>query len=284
MQITHYEVGKKLGEGDMGSVYIAKDTRNDRRVALKVLHKIDMKAEMDRGAAAEIIEFAAGIQHPNLHPIIDVIDTNENGGVLGLVMPTAAASVGDFFRQSKTIPPKHGVKILETVAGLLHDLHRQEVAHGSIKPTNVLLDRQGQASVTDLPMAHLRDFGMVPAQATELQQHYIHVDLMYHSTPEYAADLYALAAFGYHLLAGHLPFSDPRPEVRRVERPPLEHLPPDVYAVLMRGMTHRKTLVYPDIPTFMADLKLALQGESIDRQTARWFHIDRSPDDDDLPE
>ena len=280
MQILHYELGKKLGEGDMGSVYLATNTQNRQSVALKVFHKVNMKAEMDRGAAAEVIEFAAGIKHPQLFPILEVIDTNENGGILAVVMPPAAASIGDFFAQGKRIPPKNVLSVLESVAGFLHFLHQQDIAHGSIKPNNVLLDRQGNAFVTDLAVASLREMGMLP-QPTTVQLHYLHVDLMYHSTPESAGDLYALAQLAYHMLTGRLPFSDPRAEVRRVEPIAQENLSAAVFSVILRGMTHRKNLVYPDVLAFVADLKRALHGQAIDSETQRWFEVNvQNPDDD----
>lgn len=279
--LLHYEMGKKLGSGDMGSVFLATDTRTNEQVALKVLHHIDMGTALDRGAAAEVLEFAAGITHPNMHPVLKVIDSDERGGVLGVVMPVAAASVYDFIQNKKKIPPRHIFNIIETIGHVLSDLHQNEIAHGSVKPTNVLLDRQGNTTLTDLAMAHLRDMGMIPAQPTLLQQHYTHLDLMYHSTPEFAADIFALATLAYHMLTYHLPYSDPRPAVRKGEKPPQEGLNPDLFAVLLRGMTHRKMLVYADIASFVADFRRAFQQQPIDPETARWFSAEEAPPVDD---
>lgn len=281
MQVLHYQLGKKVGEGDMGSVYLATDTRNQQAVAVKILHKIDMKAKMDRGAAAEVLEFAASISHPALQPILSVIDTDEHGGILGIVMPQAAASVGDFLESGKKIPLKNAMTIFETIANVLTNLHQNEIAHGSVKPTNILLDRNGNALLTDLAMAHLRDMGMIPANPTRLQQFYTHIDLMYHSTPEYAADLFSFVTFVYHVLSGRLPYSDPRPEIRTVEQPIRADLDARVFATLARGMTHRKQLVYPDVAAFMEDFKRALSGQKIDETTARWFMVkDEEPEEE----
>lgn len=282
MQILHYEVNNKVGEGDMGSVYLAEDTRNGQPVAIKVLHKINMKSSMDRGAAAEVIEFTAGITHAALHPVLKVIDADEHGGILAVVMPPAAASVYDFMQRGKNISLKNAMSILEKMAGVLQNLHENEIAHGSVKPTNVLLDKKGNATLTDLAMAHLRsDMGMIPAEPTELQQHYTHIELMYHSTPEFAGDLFSLATMVFHLLTGRLPYSDPRPEVRTVERPSSDGLSPDLFAVLMRGMTHRKMIAYPDISAFMAELRRAVMGQSISKDTTRWFLTEQDNTDDD---
>jgi eukaryotic-like serine/threonine-protein kinase len=279
--IQHYELGKKLGSGDMGSVFQATDTRTDEQVALKILHNIDMQSAMDRGAAAEVLEFAAGITHAAMHPILKVIDTDERGGILAVAMPLAAASVYDFMQAGKRIPPNRVYTVIETIASVLQNLHQNEIAHGSVKPTNVLLDRSGNAALTDLAMAHLRDMGMIPAEATLLQQHYIHVDLMYHSTPEFAADIFALATLAYHMLTYKLPHSDPRPAIRQSEKPSQETLGSEMFAVLLRGMTHRKMLVYPDVGSFMEDFKCAFNGQSIDSETEHWFRVKVRSDDED---
>ncbi len=274
MQIGQYQLRQKLGEGDMGTVFVAQSIQTSEQVAIKVLNKIDVQSAMDRGAAAEILDFAASIQHPILHPILEVIDTDIDGGMLAVVMPLAAASIGDFFAQGKPIPPKHHLRIIDTVIEGLQFLHDQEVAHGSLKPTNILVDRGGNPTITDLAMAHIRDFGLVPRQATLLQEHYIFTDRLFNSTPELAADIFALATFIYQLLTGgRLPFSDPRSEVRKVEQPSAEGLSPLVHSVLLRGLTHRKELAYPDLAAFAADFHSALQGK-IDPETKRWFSVD----------
>lgn len=280
MQLGDYQIGRKLGEGDMGTVYLSQHVPSGNTVALKVLHKIDMSSSMDRGAAAEVVEFAASIKHQALHPIIDVVNTDAHSGVLAVIMPTASASIGDFLMQGKVIPPKHQMAIINRVVEGLQFLHSQQVAHGSFKPTNVLIDRSGNAFITDLAMAHLRDLGLVPAQPTPLQEHYIFHDRLYNSTPELAADLYALVTFIYQLMTGRLPFSDPRSEVRKVERPSHEGLPPLIYSVLLRGLTHRKRLMYPDIQAFMTDFNGALRGK-IDTETTYWFSVDVPPPPDD---
>lgn len=269
--LLDYDIGKKLGSGDMGSVHLAIDTRTGEQVAFKILHRIGMATAIDRGAAAEVLEFAAGIIQTGLHPILRVIDTDQKGGVLGVVMPLAAASVYDFIQRGKRIPPKNTYAIIETVASTLHTLHQNEIAHGSVKPSNVLLDRNGNATLTDLAMAHLRDMGMIPESPTDLQLHYTHTDLMYHSTPEYGADIYALATLAYHMLTYQLPYDSPRPEVRRATQPSQLNLSREMFAVLLRGMTHRKMLVYHDVYAFLTDFKRAFQRQPIDPETQRWF-------------
>ncbi|NDJ85858.1 MAG: protein kinase [Chloroflexi bacterium] len=278
-----YQVGPKVGEGDMGHVHQARDTRTDQVVALKILDQFDLRGKFDREAAMELIEFAASIQYERLHPILQVIESDADQGKLGIAMPVASGrSLWDHLKSGRSIPQKNAVQIIGAVAAALDFLHRQEVAHGAVKPSNVLLDRSGTATLTDLPMAHLRELGLRPAAPTELQQYYLLTEATYFSPPSMPDDVFALAVLAFHLLTGRLPFDDPRVEARGI--PPEGGLPSLVHAVLLRGMTDNVHLRYESIAALMQDFKGAFRGK-IDEQTEHWFlkETPPPPDSDELP-
>lgn len=276
-----YETGPKIGEGDMGTVYQATHTETSAVVALKILDKVDVGRKMDREAAAEVLEFAAGLHHQYLHPITQVLETEEGGGMLGFVMPLASGrSLGDHLSRGRKIPVKHTLKILGNVAEALIFLHRQEVAHGAIKATNILLDSDANPTLSDLPMAHLRDFGLVPPTGpTLLQQYYLPPEMVYNATPEIRGDIFSLAVLTYHMLTSEYPFDDPEPEARN--RPKQHDLPPAIYYVLLRGMTQRLRMRYPSVKAFVEDFQGARRGQ-IDPETERLFKVEDAgmPDDD----
>src|SRR5690606_10313931 len=133
-----YEISQAFGKGDMGTDYVAQDTRSGQTVALKVLDQFDLSAKMDREAIVEIVRFAATLQHPHLHPILDVLATEAEGGLVAIITPMAPArSLGDYLKAGKKIPAKHALNIINRLAQALDFLHRQDVAHGGVKPTNV---------------------------------------------------------------------------------------------------------------------------------------------------
>lgn len=279
-----YQLTSKLGSGDMGTVYKATDSRNGQDVALKVLDQFSkLASSMERDAAVELIEFAATIQHEGLHRILEVIESeDEHGGRVGIAMPIAAAqSLYDHLATGKRLAERHAFMVIEKIAEAISFLHSQEVAHGSIKPTNVLLEQNAKFTITDLPMAHLREMGFVPATPSRLQQYYLLSESTYLSPPAIADDIFALGVLSYHVLTGRLPFDDPEPEARKA--PSGDDLAPLVHSVLLRAMTNRPILAYPSVAEFVQDLRLAREGQQIDAETAKWFTVKpKDPPSDNL--
>jgi serine/threonine protein kinase len=269
-----YKIGPSVGKGDMGMVCQATDTTSGQVLAIKILDQFDLTTRMVRGGAIEVVKVAAGLTHTHLHPILKVLEADADTGKIAIVMPLAPArSLGDYLSAGKKIPARHAMNIIAKIGEALAFLHSQEVAHGSVKPTNVLLDKEVNPTLTDLPMAHLREYGLVPPQPTVLHQYYLPPEATYHGAPETRGDVFGLGVMAYHILTGRIPFSDPEPEARHGVPNP-EGVPPLVYYVLLRAMTHRLELRYPTILAFMQDLQRATQGQ-IDPDTLRWFKVER---------
>lgn len=278
--IDDYRIGPFLGEGDMGSVYQAQSLSTQEIVALKVLDKVDTTSAMRREAAVELVQFAADLKHDQLQPISRCLNLDTDGGMLILVTPFAPArSIYDHLQKGTKIPPKQIFKIIVQISGALQFLHSQEVAHGSVKPTNVLLDAQGNATLTDLPMAHLRELGFVPPMPSMLQQYYMQPEFAFNASPEIIGDIFSLGVLAYHLLTGRIPFDELEP-LARVEPPPATGLPDFVHPVLLRAMTDRRRLRYQTIKSFMGDLQGALRGQ-IDPETQRLFGSGNLPNPSD---
>lgn len=272
-----YTLGDVLGSGDMGTTYRAIHPAKIEPVALKILDKVDSTNTFKRGSAVEILEFAASLNHPRLTPIdavVEVVD-EDGGGQLGIAMPlSAAGSLSDLMKQGKKIAPKDGLKVLAQLASGIQYLHDQEVAHGSIKPSNVLFDAEGVAHLTDLPMAHLRELGLVPKEPTKQHLLFMAPEREYHASPEIIGDVFSLGVIAYLLLAGKMPFTDPDPDARK----PIEQagLPPAVAAVLRRELNPQLRFRYPTLTAFMMALKESTQGKT-DPDTERLFGVNVPP-------
>lgn len=268
-----YRIGPKIGEGDMGTVYKAQDTTDGQIIALKIMDKVDCSGVITRETAVEIMEFAASLNHAHLHPILRVIESEENNGTLAIAMPLAAKrSLADYLNSGKNVPANHAYKLISQVAQALTFLHDQEVAHGTVQPTNVLLDEKGSPALCDLPMAHVRELGLVPEGGpTELQQFYTQPNSVYHATPEIIGDIFSLGVLSYHILTGQLPFTELDPRARTTPPSPAG-LPLLVHAVLLRAMSARRDLRYQSVIAFLKDLQGSLRGE-VDPDTVRWFKL-----------
>jgi serine/threonine-protein kinase len=273
-QFGPYTLLERLGSGDMGTTYRAQQD-DQAPVALKILDHIDTSNVMKRDASMDILEFVQSLSHPRLHPIEAILNNPDGDGRVALVMPFAPMeSLGKLMTQGKLPAPKLGFKLLGQVATAIQFLHSNEVAHGSIKPNNLLLDSEGNITLTDLSMAHLREMGFVPAQPTTQHLLFMPPEREYHAAPEMVGDVYSLAVLAYLLLSGQMPFTEPEPETRGIISQ--NGLPPAVLAVLRRAMNPHLRLRYPSLGEFMNALKDATQGK-VDPQTEKVFGINAPP-------
>ncbi|KAB2904703.1 MAG: protein kinase [Anaerolineae bacterium] len=273
----NYTLLEPIGRGDMGTTYRAQAQGSSDIVALKVLDKVEITSVGQLGSAVDLARFAATFSHPRLHPTLEVIEIEEgDGGQIGIVTPFAAAGpLSAVFARGTKIPPKQTFKVLGQLASALQHLHDQEVAHGSVKPTNVLLDAEGNAALTDLSMAHLRELGLVPADGPTRQHlFFMAPEREYHAAPEVIGDVFSLGVLAAMMFTGRLPFDQPEPEARGVLQ--IEGVPPAIAAVLRRELNPQLRWRYTDLGSFMGALKEATQGK-VDPETERLFGVKQPP-------
>ena len=151
-----YDVGEPVGEGGMATVYVARDLKHSRLVAIKVLRP-ELAASIGKDRFVREIEIAARLQHPHILP---VYDSGEADGILYYVMPfVEGESLHDRLGRMGPLPWKEAVRIAKEVAGALDYAHRQGVTHRDIKPANIMLS-DGHAVVADFGIAraiHAKD-------------------------------------------------------------------------------------------------------------------------------
>jgi eukaryotic-like serine/threonine-protein kinase len=145
----YYAIGRELGRGGMATVYLARDRKHDRDVALKVLHP-DLAAVLGPERFLREIRTAARLQHPHILP---VHDSGEAGGLLWFTMPFIdGESLRDRLRREVQLPVDTAISIVREVAEALDYAHGQGIIHRDVKPENVLLSR-GHALVADFGIA-----------------------------------------------------------------------------------------------------------------------------------
>src|SRR2546422_3478440 len=144
-----YTIERELGRGGMATVYLARDLKHDRPVALKVLHP-ELASTLGPERFQREIKLAARLQHPH---ILTVLDSGETAGQLWYAMPFVE---GESLRQRVTrerqLPLADALQITREVADALGYAHGQGVIRRDIKPENVLLSR-GHALVADFGVA-----------------------------------------------------------------------------------------------------------------------------------
>src|SRR3954451_21822284 len=144
-----YVIERVLGRGGMATVYVARDRKHDRPVAVKVLHP-EMAATLSAERFQREIRVAARLQHPHILP---VYDSGAGAGLLWFTMPfVEGESLRDRLRREGPLPVADAVNTLEQVARALGYAHRAGVMHRDVKPENVLLGRD-QVFLSDFGIA-----------------------------------------------------------------------------------------------------------------------------------
>jgi eukaryotic-like serine/threonine-protein kinase len=207
-----YAIERELGRGGMGIVYLARDLRHDRPVALKILQP-ELAARSGFERFQREIHFAARLQHPHILTVLDSgkAGTDDSGlQQLWFTMPFVdGESLRDRLRRERQLPVEDALRIATEAARALDYAHQQGVVHRDVKPENILLTRDGTTLVADFGIARAVD------TADDLTQSGAHVGTPAYISPEQTdnreadarSDLYALAVVLYEMLAGEPPFT-----------------------------------------------------------------------------
>src|SRR6516225_4693069 len=131
-----YDVEREIGAGGMATVYLARDVRHERFVALKVLNP-ELAAVLGVERFLAEIKVTANLQHPNLLPLFD---SGEANGLLFYVMPfVEGESLRARLDREKQLPVDEALKIASAIAGALDYAHNHGVIHRDLKPENILM-------------------------------------------------------------------------------------------------------------------------------------------------
>ncbi|MGH7742043.1 MAG: protein kinase domain-containing protein, partial [Candidatus Eiseniibacteriota bacterium] len=203
-----YAIERELGSGGMATVYLARDLRHGRRVAVKILRP-ELAAAIGGGRFLSEIKTTANLQHPH---ILGLIDSGEAAGLLYYVMPfVEGESLRERLDREKQLPIAEGIRIATEVASALDYAHRHGVIHRDVKPENILL-HDGSALVADFWIA----LAATKAGGTRLTETGVSVGTPSYMSPEQVSaereldartDVHALGAVTYEMLTGEPPFA-----------------------------------------------------------------------------
>ncbi len=205
-----YAIEREIGEGGMATVYLAVDVRHERRVAIKVLHP-ELSSMLGPDRFLSEIKLTASLQHPHILPLFD---SGVADGLLYYVMPfVEGETLRGRLERERQLPVAEAVRLAREVADALNYAHERGVVHRDIKPENVLL-QNGRAMVADFGIA----LAVQQAGGTRMTQTGMSLGTPQYMAPEQAmgernvdarADIYALGAVTYEMLAGEPPFTGP---------------------------------------------------------------------------
>jgi serine/threonine-protein kinase len=207
--VASFRVVSLIGEGAMGSVYLAEDTSRGGRVALKVLVRDLAEDERFRKRFLRESKLAASLDHPYVVPIVGA---GEEGGVLYLAMELVeGADLRELLRQESRLDPERAIGLLSQVAEALNAAHAAGLVHRDVKPANILIREE-----PDGEHAYVCDFGLARhlSSASSLTTDRGLVGTIDYIPPEQIeggdidgrADVYSLACVLFECLAGRRPF------------------------------------------------------------------------------
>ncbi len=205
-----YAIERELGAGGMASVYLARDLKHNRDVALKVLRP-ELAAVLGAERFLQEIRISARLDHPH---ILTLIDSGESDGFVWYVLPyVRGESLRNKLTREKQLSIDEAVRIATQVASALDYAHRHGVIHRDIKPENILL-HEGEAVVADFGIA----LAAREAGGARLTESGLLLGTPQYMSPEQAtgsqeldarSDVYSLGAVVYESLAGEPPHTGP---------------------------------------------------------------------------
>lgn len=239
-----YEIERQIGQGAFATVYLARDTRHERRVALKVLNA-DSASEAGDLRFIREIRLLAGLQHPNILPLHD---SGHVEALLYYIMPyVGGETVRTRVSRERQLGCEVAVAIANETADALAHAHAQGIIHRDIKPENILLSA-GHAIVADFGIARVIDLAGVrqltrtgaggpgtPAYMSPEQ-------LLGDRELDGRTDIYSLGCVLYEMLVGKPPFAGKDGFARRFTEPPpapsslRKDIPPWLDAIVVRSL------------------------------------------------
>ncbi len=228
--ISHYKILEKLGEGGMGVVYKALDTKLNRTVALKFLPHRLTQSDTDRTRFTQEAQLAATLNHPNICTIFDIA---ENDGELFIAMEFVD---GQTLREKKgTIGFKQAIDIGVQLADGLAAAHEKGIVHRDIKPENIMIRKDGIAQIMDFGLAKLRGnvTRLTKEGSTVGTAGYMSPEQVQGQDADHRSDIFSLGVVIYELFAGQPPFKGVHEtalayEIVNVDAPPMSSVKPEI--------------------------------------------------------
>lgn len=277
--ISHYRILSKLGEGGMGTVYVAEDTLLERQVAVKTL-KVPSAPGQKRFRARFLREARAAsrLNHPHIATIHDYGETTE--GEPYLVMELIEGhSLNDFLSQNK-LSPDRAITIVKQVAEAIAEAHHHGIVHRDIKPSNVALNQRNEVKVLDFGLAkqiehsglETKRFGETPELTVTKTLDGVVVGTPAYLSPEQAlgvpvdkrSDIFSIGSLLYECLTGKPAFSGKSlgeifAQVIRDDPVPPSHvnprISPELDRITLKALAKKTEARYQTVDALLEDLR-----------------------------
>jgi serine/threonine protein kinase/tetratricopeptide (TPR) repeat protein len=266
--VSHYRITEKIGEGGMGIVYKAEDTRLKRTVALKFLHPELTRDTEAKERFIQEAQAAAALDHPN---ICTVYEIDESEGHTCIAM---AYVKGQSLKEKMAAGPlewEEAQGVISQVAEGLRAAHKKGITHRDIKPANIMLTEEGLAKIMDFGLAKLSWGADLTKTATIMGTvAYMSPEQARGEKADQRTDIWSLGCVLYEMLAGRRPFKNVHDQaaiysILNEEPEPISRfqkdLPAHVAKILEMCLQKDPLGRYSDMEALLSDLKLAARRD-----------------------
>jgi serine/threonine protein kinase/TolB-like protein/CheY-like chemotaxis protein len=259
--ISQYRLLEKLGEGSMGMVYLAEDTRLCRRVALKFIHPDRLKEKHAKERLFREARAAAAIDHPNVAAVYAIGETD---GHPYIVMALVQGQNLEERILEGPLEIHEGLHVARQLADALEAAHAKGVIHRDLNPTNVILGEHGRVRIVDFGLAKLSfaslltEPGMLVGSAN-----YVSPEQMKGEAVDHRTDIWSLGVILYEMFTGKRPFEAERREavyhaIAHNTPEPLNRwrpgLPEELSRIVLKCLEKEPANRYSDVASLKADL------------------------------
>lgn len=223
--ISHYKILEKLGEGGMGVVYKAQDTKLDRLVALKFLPPHLSASEQDKARFIQEAKAASAMNHPNICTIYSI---EEHDNQLFIAMELVD---GQTLQERKnSLSMKQAIDIGIQIAEGLAAAHEKGIVHRDIKPENIMIRKDGIAQIMDFGLAKLQGVSRLTKEGSTVgTAGYMSPEQVQGQDADHRSDIFSLGVLLYETFTGQLPFKGVHEtalmyEIVNVDAPPMSSI------------------------------------------------------------
>jgi eukaryotic-like serine/threonine-protein kinase len=284
--LSHYRIVSKIGAGGMGAVYLAQDTRLDRKVAIKFLNEEFSKDADKLNRFVQEAKAASALNHPNILTVYEIGEVDGKNYIVTELID--GKTLREHLSQRESLQLNAILKIGVQVSEALSAAHQAGIIHRDIKPENIMLRKDGYAKVLDFGLAKLSEPGAGATgsagseDATRAQVNttpgmvmgtvsYMSPEQARGTTTDARTDIWSLGAVLYEMLAGKVPFTGETinhtiVSILEKEPPLLTNVPAELQRIVRKSLTKDVEMRYQSSRDLLIDLKnlrrdLDIQGE-----------------------
>ena len=273
--ILHYKILEKLGEGGMGVVYLAEDTKLKRQVAIKFLPHYISANEAERKRFEIEAQAAASLNHPNISTIYAI--ENSDSEVFIVMEYIAGIELKDKIK-SGSIPTNEAINIAKQIAEGLEAAHKNGIVHRDIKSQNIMITNDGKVKIMDFGLAKVKgDTQITKIGSTVGTAAYMSPEQAKGEELDEQTDIWSFGVVIYEMLTGKLPFKGDYDQavIYSILNEEIElniDVANELKIIMKKALAKKKENRYKSVEEILSDLRY-LNNESLSKSFAQTSYV-----------